>query len=318
MAEGRVYRVCGMRLRSAVALPELTPIANGRADCALSVSRSPVSVAGVEWFHRWRPKSGPTWLHIGRGKGRYVLRFPDLADFDVSQSGRRIVAHLHSRVAVATLRHFFLDQVLPLALGRLGRTAIHASAVLLPGIGVVAFAGGTGCGKSTLAAALARQGGAVLSDDCLVLAIRRGRVWAVPSYGGVRLWPDDAARLGCRGRPVAHYTDKVRVGPSSLPSADRPARLRALFLLSPPSAAVRGVSMPVRGARERIMGLVRLSYLLDVEDRTALTRLFHNLGVVAERVPIAGLRLARDRPRLPALAREVRDLAGRLANSVSC
>jgi hypothetical protein len=318
MADGRVYRVCGMRLRSAVALPELTRVASGRADCALSISRSPVRTDGVDWFHRWRPKSGPTWLHIGRGDRRYVLRFPDLADFDVSPSGRRIVAHLHPRVPVATWRHLFLDQVLPLALGRMGRIPIHASAVHLPGVGVVAFAGGTGCGKSTLAAALARQGGVVLSDDCLVVTIRRGRVWAVPSYGGIRLWPDDAARLGYRGRPVAHYTDKVRVGPSGMPSADRPARLRVLFLLSRPSAAVRGVSMQARGARERFMGLMRLTYLLDVEDRAALTALFRHLALVSERVPIAGLRLARDRPRLPALAREVRDLAGRFARAVSC
>lgn len=318
MAEGRVYRVSGMRLRSAVALPELTRLADGRAGCALSVSRAPVRTAGVEWFHRWRPKSGPTWLHIGRGDGRYVLRFPDLVDFDVSHSGRRITAHLQSRVPAATVRHLFLDQVLPLVLGRMGRTPIHASAVHLPGVGVVAFAGGTGCGKSTLAAALARDGATVLSDDCLVISIRRGRAWAVPSYAGIRLWPDDAARLGYRGRPVAHYTDKVRIGRSSLPSADRPARLRALFLLSPPSAAVRGVTVSERGARERFMGLVRLSYLLDVQDRTALTSLFHQLGLVAESVPIAGLRLARDRSRLPALAREVRDLSARLARAVSC
>lgn len=318
MADARVYRVCGLRLRSAIALPELMRVAPGRADCALSVSRVRIDTDGVEWFHRWRPQAGPTWLHIGRGDGRYVLRFPDLADFDVTPSGRRVVAHLHSRVPLATVRHLFLDQVLPLTLGRLGRTPIHASAVDLPGVGVVAFAGGTGCGKSTLAAALARQGGAVLSDDCLVVSIRGGRVWAVPSYAGIRLWPDDAARLGFRGRPVAHYTDKVRVRGASIPSAGRAAPLRALFLLSPPSAAVRSVSMAARGARERLMGLVRLTYLLDVQDPTALTGLFHQLAVVSERVPIAGLRLARDRRRLPALAREVRNLAGRLAHADSC
>jgi hypothetical protein len=318
MAEGRIYRVCGMRLRSAVALPELTRVADGRADCALSVSRSAVRTDDVEWFHRWRTRSGRTWLHIGRGDRRYVLRFPDFADFDVSQSGRRIAAHLRPPLPLATLRHLFLDQVLPLALGRMGRTPIHASAVQVPGVGVVAFAGGPGCGKSTLAAALAREGCAVLSDDCLVTAIRRDSVWAVPSYGGVRLWPDAASRLGYRGRPVAHYSDKVRVGPSDMRSGERPARLRALFLLSPPSAAVHAVSVSPRSARERFMGLVRLTYLLDVEDRAALTGVFHHLGLLSERVPIAGLRLARDRRRLPALAREVRDLAGRLANVVSC
>ena len=151
--------------------------------------------------------------------------------------GHRIVAGAHRALPAATLRHLLLDQVLPLALGRMGRMAIHASAVHVPGLGAVAFAGGPGSGKSTLAAALARAGCAVLSDDCLVIAVRSGGVWAIPSYPGVRLWPDAASRLGYRGRLVAHYSDKVRVATGGLPSGDCPARLRALFLRRPPRRA---------------------------------------------------------------------------------
>lgn len=318
MADARVYRVCGIRLRSGVALPELTRVAGDRADCGFSVSRAAARTDAVEWFHRWRIRSGQTWLRLGRGDGRYIVRFPNLVDFDVSGSGRRIVAHVARALPPATLRHLLLDQVLPLALGRMGRTPIHASAVCIPGLGVIAFAGGPGCGKSTLAAALAREGCAVLTDDCLVIAMRGHRAWAVPSYGGVRLWPDTATRLGYRGRPVSHYSDKVRVAPSRLLSADRPARLRALFLLSAPSAAVRAARLSPRGPRERFIGLMRSTYLLDIHDRAALTRLFHQLGVVSERVPIAGLRLAKDSRRLPELARQVRELAARFARTVSC
>jgi hypothetical protein len=313
MAEGRVYRVCGMRLRSTIALPELTAVAGRRADCAFEVSRAIARTDDVEWFHQWRTKWRRTWLRIGRADQRYVLRFPGLADFDVSGSGRRIVAHVHGGLPRATLRHLLLDQVLPLALGRMGRTPIHASAVHVPRFGVIAFAGGPGCGKSTLAAALAREGCAVLSDDCLVIDVRRHAAWAVPSYPGVRLWPDAATRLGYRGRRVAHYSDKLRVGRTGLPTAIGPSRLRALFLLSPPSAMVRTASMAPRGARERLIGLATYAYLLDIQDRTALTRLFHQLGVLADIVPIAALRLSKDRRRLPALAREVRELATRLA-----
>jgi hypothetical protein len=317
MADARVYRVCGIRLESAIALPELTAVTGGRADCAFAVSRAPVPTDDVLWFHRWGLKSRRTWLRIGRGREGYVLRFSEFGDFQVSACGRRIVAHAAQALPPATLRHLLLDQVLPLALGRMGRTAIHASAVHVPRLGVVAFAGRTGCGKSTLAAALARAGCAVLSDDCLVIAVRSGGVWATPSYPGVRLWPDAASRLGYRGRLVAHYSDKVRVATGGLPSGARPARLRALFLLSPPSAS-RGVSVSARRPLEAFIGLTRSAYLLDIEDRTGLARLFNELGVLSERVPMAALRLPQDGGRLAELAREVREAAGRLVNAVSC
>jgi hypothetical protein len=318
MADRGVYRVCGIRLQSAVALPELTHVAGGRADCAFSVSRAAVPTDDVEWFHRWRLKSRRAWARIGRGRDRYVLRFSDFGDFEVSACGRRIMAYAAQALPPATLRHLLLDQVLPLALGRMGRTAIHASAVQVPGLGVVAFAGRAGCGKSTLAAALAREGCAVMSDDCLVIAVRPGGVWAVPSYRGVRLWPDVASRLGYRGPPVAHYSDKLRVRSTRTPSGERPARLRALFLLSPPSSAVRTAAVSTRSPLEGFIGLTRSAYLLDFKDQAALTRLFDQLAVLSERVPMASLRMPKERLRLRELAREVRKAAGRLAHAVSC
>lgn len=314
MADARVYRVCGIRLRSGLALPELARVAGGRADCVAEVIRGPLPAGRVEWFHRWRDASRPIWLRIGRRDGRYVLRFPDLADFDVAPSGRRIVAFAPRTLPAETLRHLLLDQVLPLALGRMGRTPLHASAVHVPGFGAIAFAGGAGCGKSTLAAALAREGCAILSDDCLVVSVRRDGVWATPSYRGVRLWPDAASRLGYRGRRVAHYSAKIRVAPGAA-SRDRPSRLRAVFLLSPASSRVRSVSVTPAHARAGFMGLLRYTYLLDTEDRAALTRFFHQLGALADRVPIAGLRLSNDRRRLAALARDVRERAVLLPRS---
>jgi hypothetical protein len=188
----------------------------------------------------------------------------------------------------------------------------------MPGLGVVAFAGGPGSGKSTLAAALAAAGCAVLSDDCLVITVRPGGVWAIPSYAGVRLWPDAASRLGYRGRLVAHYSDKVRVRSGGRPSGDRPARLCAVFLLSPPSSRVRAVTVSARSPRDAFIGLARSAYILDIEDRIGLTRLFNQLGALSERVPMAALRLPKDGGRLAQLAGEVRAAAGRLANAVSC
>jgi len=54
----------------------------------------------------------------------------------------------------------------------------------------IAIAGNSGVGKSTTAAALAKQGYAVLSDDIAVLE-ERDRQWlALPGYPRLRLWPE--------------------------------------------------------------------------------------------------------------------------------
>jgi len=58
-----------------------------------------------------------------------------------------------------------------------------------------------GYGKSTTAAAYARQGLGVLTEDILVLEYRGGEFWGVPAYPRVRLWPP--AVDGLFGSPEA-------------------------------------------------------------------------------------------------------------------
>ena len=60
--------------------------------------------------------------------------------------------------------------------------------------------------------------------------------------------------------------------------------------------------MSARRPLEAFIGLTRLTYLLDIEDRTALTQLFNQLGALSERVPMAALRLPKDGGRLAELA----------------
>jgi hypothetical protein len=201
-----------------------------------------------------------------------------------------------------------LDQVLPLALSRRGRLLLHASAVHVPGIGALAFAGPTGRGKSTLAAALASRGGRILSDDCLALEPCARGLQVLPAYPGLRLWPDAlsrALRRGTTGGPVAHYTRKRRVNGGTLRFQSHPSALRALFLLSERGAADPTVRIRRCRASARLMGLVKYAYLLDIEDREHLARLFDALASIATSVPVLRLRVRDGHKRLAAVAEEI-------------
>ena len=78
------------------------------------------------------------------------------------------------------------------------------------------LAGPPGAGKSTLAAAFARFGYAVLSDDVAVLEQLEGALHVQPAYPQLRLWPDSVALLfGLRRGPALSDSQLGQTRPRS-------------------------------------------------------------------------------------------------------
>jgi hypothetical protein len=69
------------------------------------------------------------WTEFHRANGGYLLRFPELGDFQVSADGLTVTCFPAPRVSDATSEHLYLNQVLPLVLSKLGKLVFHASAV---------------------------------------------------------------------------------------------------------------------------------------------------------------------------------------------
>jgi energy-coupling factor transporter ATP-binding protein EcfA2 len=312
MRERERYRLYGLTLASEIALPEVAAVAT-RAAADITIDRASRDFPEpTEWFHTWRGRdaSGRTrrrpWLSFARTAQGYLLRFPDLADFEVSSQGDRIACRPEPRLARSTLTHLLLDQVLPLTLSHRGHLVLHASAVHVPGIGAIAFAGPTGCGKSTLAASLTMHGCQTITDDSLVIAGDRGSRAILPGYAGVRLWRTTARALGfSQGSAVAHYTSKRRLDAESVPFRRRPSPLKGLFVLGKRAPNGKPTHVLALDPRERLMSLAPYAYLMDVGNRDQLSRMFRELSCVVAEVPVRRLRL-RDGRRQPAqIAAEV-------------
>lgn len=311
-----VYRVCGLNLGSEVSFPELPSANGGKPECSFQLlSRRGPWPRPREWLLHYELPGGERWLSCGKGNGHYLLRFHELADFVVSREGERITCSSAPATPPETIRHLLLDQVLPLVLNLRGKEALHASAVLTPH-GACAFLGEAGWGKSTLAASFVRSGGTALSDDCLMLDEDEGRILGVPSYPGVRLWPDSAAVLSGGPHsppPMPHYTGKRRVdldgrGPLA------PVPLRGLYVLAPAvgQEAEGGAKIEPMAPGEGLMELVRHTFRLDLSDRAMLARQFVFLTRVVARVPVRRLSYPRDFSVLPAVQEAIlRDLEGR-------
>jgi hypothetical protein len=243
-------------------------------------------------FHRYTFADGTVWTEFYRSGEGYLLRFPDLADFEVSASGDAVVAYPATGTDEATVEHLYVNQLVPLALSRQGRPAFHASVVTVPG-GAVAFLGKTGAGKSTLAASFALADAAFLTDDALLIDESHG-IRAMPSHASLRLWEDSIEALvpaSIARAGAISYSSKARLlAGDALHFRDEPVDLLAAFELQWHDAIrIR----PLDGS-ERHMAWIRNSFLLDVEDRELLARHFDWTHRVADRVPTFRLDYPRD------------------------
>jgi hypothetical protein len=276
------------------------------ADLIVRPGGEPLDESACQWLHTWRDASGATVLACARldsgtGTPAYLLRFPGLADFTVS--GPHITCSPAPDCQEATLRHLLCDQVIPRVWAQRGHLVMHASAVQLADGRVLAFAGDSGRGKSTLAAALVNRGAQLLDDDAIALVPSAQGVRVVPGYGGLRLNPDslEALALGGPGwSSVAQYSGKRQRLPGEAPRAAR-GRLHGLYLLAEPDAASAPARVPLRGAG-LLPTLLRHSFLLDVRDNAAARQQLALAAAVVQRVPeVCSLAYGRDYAVLPAL-----------------
>jgi hypothetical protein len=222
-----------------------------------------------------------------------VVRFVQWAAFVIDVSLRQITCHASADTPDATLRLLLLNQVLPLVEAQPDRIVLHAAAVTQGG-GAIGIVGDSGAGKSTLCAALGSLGCELLTDDALVLQRRADAIVAVPTYSGVRLWPDTAQQMSAmQARPaeaVAHYSSKVRM--HVMPLSRRPVPLTQLCILTPDEPADRLWIEPV-GPRAAALALARVQFQLDVQDRVQLANAFAMITDIVSRVRIYRVRYPR-------------------------
>ncbi|MBE0625928.1 MAG: hypothetical protein IH606_14065 [Burkholderiales bacterium] len=233
-------------------------------------------------FHQWTIPDGTLWTQFFRTDAGYLLRFPDLADFQVSPDGQSVSCIPAPNVADAAALHLYLNQVRPLMLSRQGKLVFHASAVEVAE-GAVAFVAASGSGKSTLAASFASGGFRFLTDDGLVLEASEAGYLVSPGHPSIRLWEDSEAALIPSGAQTAQalaYSSKSRIlaGPE-LAFCDMPRLLRRVYFLS--DAGASEIAFERLTAAEALIEWVKQSFLLDIEERPVLASHFDSLAVLA-------------------------------------
>ncbi|MFQ5680299.1 MAG: hypothetical protein ACE5HP_12680 [Gemmatimonadota bacterium] len=211
-----VYQVYGLGLRSAYPFQSPLHRASVQPDLRFALSDRPSSPLPVEarplFSSPLRLGSGESFLKLYRTGDCDVIRFTEVVDFYAGSD--RVEAVLLDPEYDYTVELHLLGTILAYWSERLGRPALHASAVSVDGRACLFLAGNRG-GKTSLAAALLRGGHALLSDDLACLSEADGRFCVAPGYPQMRMWPDVAEHFlgSAEDLPLAHPGFEKRRAP---------------------------------------------------------------------------------------------------------
>ncbi|MGE5462577.1 MAG: hypothetical protein ACM3PS_04440 [Syntrophothermus sp.] len=313
-----LYQICGTSFQSNIPLPELIVCQQPEPKFTFQLhAGNKRHSKSYRWLNYWYSFDGRVWLAFARIDSGYLLRFPSYADFVISTDARTISAYRGGNTPDSSIRHLLLNQVIPIVLSQLGKLVLHASACVSPQ-GVMAFMGTTGMGKSTLAASFGLRGLQVLTDDCLSIEKQGNDVLCVPSYAGVRLWPESITALFAKEpelQTLAHYTDKKRFVFEQNASGES-LFLKAAYVLTHPEEDPLGNSISITplSSGTALLEAVKHTFQLDVTDRERLAQAFKRYEWLAQSVPFFQLRYPRDHAYLPAVNTAVLEHMARIQN----
>src|SRR5437667_6959953 len=186
------HSLYGLSVRSNRTLPGVTLAGIcGKPDVKVTLGRLP------EWIGQKKDRTRffPTELHDERLRpsllvwryresGDFWLIYEDGTEFVIDNEGRHIWTVWPDSLTLEDMATYLLGPVFGFLLRLRGVLCLHASGVVVQG-GGVAILGPPGAGKSTIAAAFADLGYAVLTDDVLPWFVTRmdsGPSRVIPGY----------------------------------------------------------------------------------------------------------------------------------------
>jgi hypothetical protein len=242
--------------------------------------------------------------------GEYLrIAYPDGTQFWLDRKRKELWAVWPGTSSLEDTASYLLGPILGLLLRLRGVTCLHASAVAFQDRSV-AFVGSQGTGKSTTAAALARQGYGVLSDDIVALVERDGTFHVMPAYPHLSLWPDSVKILYGSAEALPRFIpdwDKRRMdlGERGTHFQNRSLPLGAIYVLGErrPDPAPLVESMKPQMA---LLALVADTYANKILDREMRASEFSVLGRLVTSVPVRRVYPHEDAGRLEELCAVIR------------
>jgi hypothetical protein len=245
------------------------------------------------------------------GEGEFVrLAYGDGTDFWLDRRREHVWATWANTSSLENTTSYLLGPVLGLLLRLRGVTCLHASAVAFENQGV-AFVGAAGAGKSTTAAAFARQGFGILSDDIVALAEGEDSFQVMPGYPYLSLWPESVKIFHDSPEALPRIVPdwekrRLALGDDGIRFENRQLRLAAIYFLGDRQLDPAPYVEAIR-AQAALLALVANTYANKILDRDLRAREFDVLNRLVETVPIRWIYPHSDSSRIGDLCRIIRE-----------
>lgn len=230
------------------------------------------------------------------------------AEFVIDGGGKRVRVHRPPAVSAEEAAAYLIGPVLGYVLRLKGEVVLHAGAVVVAG-GIVALAGPSHSGKSTLTAAFAHLGYPVFSDDVVALRAHERLFLAQPGYPRLKLWPASAAVVQASPDhlPLISAAEDKRfldLTAGRYRFHDSPLPLRAVYVLG----ARRTDESPAIGIeplseKRALLLLIANTYINQLLNRELRGLEFELLAQIARQIPVGLLTSPDELSELPDFCR---------------
>jgi len=239
------------------------------------------------------------------------LAYCDGMEFWLDRKGTSVWAKWPATSSLEDAATFLLGPVLGLLLRLRGVTCLHASAVAFDDR-AVAFVGDEGAGKSTTAAAFARLGYPVISDDVVAIVEREGAFHVLPAYPYLSLWPDSVQMLYGPDKTLPTFSanwDKrlLSLSEDRLRFEEKSLSLGAIFILGERISESAAPFLETPTAQECLVALVANSYATGMLDKDMRAQEFALFGRLLASVPVRRVRPHADSTEIDRLSEVIRD-----------
>ncbi len=230
------------------------------------------------------------------------LEYSDGVQFWLTSNATDVWACWPEGLSLEDASTYLLGPVLGLLLRLRGLTCLHASSVTFAH-SAVAFVGTEGAGKSTTAAAIARRGHAVISDDIVAIVDREDGFFVQPAYPYLSLWPESVEMLYGSGKTLPNFSQnwdkrQLSLAENRLRFEEQTLPLGAIFLLGQRTSEPGAPFLEKLRPQEGLLPLVVDSYATNLLDTKMRAREFELLGHLLAAVPVWRLRPHSDPSRM--------------------
>lgn len=224
------------------------------------------------------------------GGSYFRFLYQDFTEFIINRAGTEIWAQWPDDLTLEDTAAYLLGPIMGFVLTLRGTTCLHASAIAFDDR-AVALLGPQSAGKSTTAAAFARLGYSVLTDDVVAVDDCDDSFLIQPGYPRLRLWGDSVSTLFGAGDALPLLTPNWDKRYLDLTSQDykfqqRPLPLAAVYILGERSDDPAAPFVEAVSANAGLMALVANSYATYLKDKTMRAQEFELLSRIAAHAPV--------------------------------